>query len=107
MPTVDPYRWQPCILGGDVVMEQTLRNVQQLRLTMLCNMLQEGLKVSRVRFVTADVLRSEDRIELHTESSIASGKGLTVDIRQDDQLVVPLQVGQRLCRVREGWPLRH
>jgi hypothetical protein len=50
---------------------------------------------------------SSDRVEGDAEPRVAAAKAVAVDIRQDHQLVVSLQAGERLGAVRERGPVGH
>src|SRR5665647_3899215 len=69
MTAIDPYRRQTGCLGRHVVVEQALRDVQQLALAdaQASRLRSERLEVARRRLVRADVLGGHDAHEGHAE----------------------------------------
>src|SRR6202022_4682327 len=62
-------------------------------------------EVSEVGLVRADVLGGIDCVELHAEPVSATSEANAVDIRQNDELVELLQVGERGGRVGKSRPI--
>ena len=58
-----------------------------------------------VRLVASDILGRVDGVEIDAEPRVAVGEAGIVDIRQDHQLEMRLQIGQRLGGVGEGRPV--
>ena len=86
MAPVDPGRGNAHSVGGNVVVEQTLRDVEQLipgnsRVT---DSRQEIFEVSEIRLVGPNLLRSQDLVEFDPKPPVASGKALAVDVREND-----------------------
>ncbi|KAL2277762.1 hypothetical protein FJTKL_15200 [Diaporthe vaccinii] len=109
----DPTTTKPKRLGGRVVDPQAPRDVQQplppgpgFDAELVPRPPEQVLEVCRRGLVAPDLLGRVHGIEGHGGEGPRRG-GLDVgivNIRQDDELVVPLERAQRLDRVREGGP---
>ena len=103
LATVDPQCLQAHRFGGEDVMEDTLRRMQDLVLADTQRLLQISkriVEIADVRLIGADVLRGDDPVELDAEFLVALGEGGSVDVRDDDELVVTASdiAAPRRCR---------
>src|SRR5262249_31231738 len=64
-------------------------------------------EVPLARLVGPNVFRGEDGVESDAEPGVADREALVVDVRENDQLVVLLKVGERLGRIRRRWPVAY
>ncbi len=109
MAAVDPAGLQPDRVGRLVVMEHAFGGVQDHVLPdpALGKPRQHVFEIAQARLVGADVLRRVDRVEVDAELPVAEAEILVVDVRQDHQLVVLLEIGQRARRVGKRRPVAH
>ena len=68
-------------------------------------LVEQVAEIPEVRLVGADVLGGENSVEDDAQLFVGAGEGRTVDVRQDDQLVVLLEIGQRPGAVGKGRPV--
>src|ERR1700689_3239531 len=90
-------------------MEDTLCRMQDLVLADTQRLIQISkriVEIADVRLIGADVLRGDDPVELDAEVLVALGEGRSVDVRDDDELVEPLQILQPRGPVVERRPTR-
>jgi hypothetical protein len=93
-----------------MIVNEALRRVQNfvpVDPEVCLEMLQEIGEIARIRLVGPDVFRRVNRVEGYAELLVAGGETLAIDVREDDQLVVPLEIGQGLGGVGEGRPIRN
>ena len=106
---IDPARGEAVFVRWRVVVEQALRGVQDLTL-MDPERLELGehvLEIAARGLVRAAVLGRVDRIEFDLKLFVARREALVVDVRQNDQLVVPLQVLKGARGIGERRPFLH
>ena len=86
-----------------MVVEEALGRVQDvlLRDAVAGELLQHVFEIARRGLVGADVFRREDGVELDAQLLVGEGEAVVVDVRQDDQLVVLLQILEGLGGVAE------
>src|ERR1022692_1704109 len=104
---VDPDRVQTRFLGGDVVVEQALGDVQELAFGDAeppC-LGQQRIEVPGRGLVGADVLGRQDTVEGHCEQLVAAGERCPVDVGQDNQLEMLCEGNERGVRVAERGPV--
>ena len=76
MTAIDPDSRQPEALGGCVVVEQALGDVEDAlgSHTVGSEPLEQGREVARVRLVRADLLGGDDPVERDAEAAIRCGE---------------------------------
>jgi len=74
VPSVDPDRGHPELLGGSVVVKQALRDVQY-PLARDVDALERELKATHAWLVAARLLRGDDPVELDAEPAIGERRG--------------------------------
>ena len=109
MAPVDPYRAQALPPRGDMIVVEALRDVHQLAAVdaELAERTVEGSEVVLTRLVAADILRGDDCGKVALEPAIAGRETIPVDIGHDDELVVPSERAEGVCRVGKRGPVRH
>jgi len=104
---IDPGSRETCLLGGHMVVTQALRGVQDLRSANAevgLHMLDQIGEIARIGLVGADVLGRVDRIEIDAELLVARREAHPIDIRENGELVMPLEVGECFGRIRKRRP---
>ncbi len=109
MTPPDPAVGDTMGAGRDVIVEQAFGGVEQILLFQpkVADMVQHVNEVAVVRLVRADVLSRIDGVEFHAQLRVRVGESAVVDVREDDQLVVFLQILERAGAVRERRPVLH
>src|SRR5581483_6554292 len=107
MAAMDPGGREADLLCRDVVVKEALRRVQDVRFgdAALFELGQHVGEIPLGRLVRADVLGGVDRVELDLQAPVAVRETQIVDVRQDDQLVVALEVLEGLRRIRKSRPV--
>src|SRR5699024_7538975 len=106
--TIDPDPRHADSLTWHMVVEERLGNMEKsASLPDLFDPSGKGIEIRGVRLVGADIFGGDDLIELDTESAIAGGKAVAVDIGEDDELIVLLQPSESFFRIRERRPIGH
>ena len=88
MTPVDPGRRNAHPVGRGMVVEQALRDMQQLALVdarRRCTVEQE-FEIAKIGLVGTDFLRREDLIEFDPEPAVAAREAGAIDVGKDDQL---------------------
>ena len=104
---VDPHRCKANRFGRDDVMKDALCGVQHLAsldAKRLFEVRDRVPEIAHVSVCTSRCLGRDHAIERDTQTFIASGKRRVIDVREDDQLVVLLQVLERRRTVGKSWP---
>ena len=101
---VDPDARHPELLGGDVIVEEALRDVQD-PLAWDVDRLEGQLEPARARLVGARLLGGDDPGERVAEPLGARGKEIVVAVGDRGEAVALAELRQRRGGVREGRPV--
>ena len=107
MAPVDPDRWQIFPPGWDVVVEEALRDVQQV-LMFQAEFGERGVEGTEVvggGLVRADVLGGDDGGEGSAQPPVTAGEAVAVHVGDDNELVVAGQPGKRRRGIGERRPV--
>ncbi len=104
MSAVDPDRREPEALGGGVVVEQTLGDMDDAILGQR-KPVEHDREIALVRFVRADLLRRDHPVEVNAEPTVRRSEQVVIAIRQHAETEATLQPAQRLRGVRERGPV--
>jgi hypothetical protein len=86
---VDPHRRQSEFGGRLVIVEQALGYMHQplASNTESLDLFEQPVEMAALWLVRTDILRCDDRVELHAESRIARRERGAIDVAEDDQFV--------------------
>ncbi len=106
---MDPARGEAEFVRWRVVVEQALRGMQDLTLMdpERLELSEHVLEIAARGLVRAAVLGRVDRIEFDLKLFVACREALVVDVRQNDQLVMPLQILKSARGIGERRPVLH
>ena len=104
---IDPDRRQPEALGGHMVVEQALGDVEDAPGSHAVGSepVEQGREVAHVRLVRANLLGGDDPVERDAEAAIRCGEQVVVAIRQDAEPEAGLEPGEGRRGIQERRPV--
>ena len=109
MAPIDPAGSQPVLVGWSMVVEQAFGGMKNFRLgdAKAFELGNHVVEISVARLVGANILCGIDRIERNLQAPVAGSEAGVIDVRQDDELVVFLEIGQRFDGIGKRRPIFH